>query len=97
MRNLKKMIFDAIYGICCNDAQSLSYITNFICENFIKAKYISPDELHFLLFDINNAIHYLKQQNMLVNDYYMQGEFYMKSSHKFAKALNYVIEGDFTC
>ena len=91
------MIFEAIYGVCCNEPQAPSYITKFICENFIKAKYISPDELHFLIFEIDKTIKYLKQQHMLVNEYYMQDEFYLKTSTKFDKALNYTFEGDSTC
>ena len=97
MRNLKTIIIDAIYGLCCNEPQSPSYITNFICENFIKAKYISPDELHFLIFEIDKTIKYLRQHHMLVNEYYMQDEFHFKTSTKFDKVLNYTFEGDETC
>ena len=75
--------------MCCNEARTQSYIVNFICENFIKAKYISLDEIHFLIFNINNAIEYLKHNNMLVNEYYMQGEFYMKANDDFTKVLHY--------
>ena len=97
MKHFKKLIFEAIYGVCCNEPQSPAYITNFICENFIKAKYISPDELHFLIFEISKTIKYLRQHRMLVSEFYMQDEFYLKTSDKFAKALSYTFEGDEAC
>lgn len=97
MRNLKPIIIDAIYGLCCNEAQKQSYIETFICENFLRANYVRPDELHFLTHEIDKTIQYLKQHQMLVNEYYMQDEFHLKTSKKYDELLNYTIEGESVC
>lgn len=93
---LNKIMLEAIFGVCCNEATAPSYITRFISESFEQLNLIDPEDVDVLDEKVKNTITMLKQTRMLAVEYYCDGEFHVIATNNFAHLLGYDMEGE-TC
>lgn len=87
--NTEKIMLDAIFGACCNNPRSLSYIKYFVADGLIKGGYVEDMELDKLHDHIDETILQLRRDGLLTTTYHQQGEFHVRATDKFIELLNY--------
>lgn len=89
---LNKIILEAIFGVCCNEATALSYITRFLIDNFVQLKLIQPEDVEVFERKVKDTITMLKQTRMLAVEYYCDGEFHVIATDNFTDLLGYNLD-----
>lgn len=89
MSNLNRIMLEAIFGVCCNEATAPSYLTRSISDAFMQLNLIQPEDVGAFESRIKNTITMLKQTRMLTVEYYCDGEFHVIATDNFADLLDY--------
>ena len=89
MLKLERIILEAIFGACCNTPRSPSYIKGFVLDGLLKGGYVEDSDVPHLKDSIDETILHLRRDNSLSTEYYLQGEFHVLATDKFAQALGY--------
>jgi len=87
--SFNKVMLEAIFGVCCNEATAPSYITRFLSENFEQLNLINPDDIEVFHEKVKDTIRMLKQSRLLDVEYYCNGEFHVIATNEFADLLGY--------
>lgn len=94
---LNKIMLEAIFGACCNEATAPSHITRFVSDNFKQLKLIQPEDVELFERKVKDTITRLKQTRMLAVEYYCDGEFHVIATDNFADSLGYDFKEVQTC
>ena len=84
-----RIMLEAIWGVCCNDATAPSEITRFLSDNFIQLELIRPEDVELFERKVEDTLAMLKQSRMLAVEYYCDGEFHVIATSKFDDLLGY--------
>ena len=90
MKNLEKIILEAIYGICCDDGKEITDIKEFICREFSNGGIC--DDIVLLSFKIDKIIKCLREKRCLDVEYFMGDEPHLITTSKYEKLLGYSME-----